>query len=398
MNTYLQQFKVGAFLAHQDRTTFSYRRISKVMPNYDYILDHTTACLLVLDDTLSLVYLNQAAQVLLTISQQKAVGEPIERILDEASTSNSELLGVLETSQAFTRREAMFTTPAGGRFSADYSVSPILERQELLIEIRPMDRLLRIASDEHRQTEQETTRKLIRGLAHEIKNPLGGIRGAAQLLARELDSEQDRECTDIIILEADRLRSLVDRMLGSNQRPIIEATNIHTILEHVIQLSEIENPEHINIQRDYDPSLPDMELDSEQLIQAMLNVLQNACQVLNGQDRSDQLDPALITISTRILRQFTIGSTAHRMVAQIDISDNGPGIPEDIFAGLYFPLISGRPDGTGLGLSIAQNIISHHHGLIECESQPGSTCFSIFLPFKQPPPKPEHHLNQEHKT
>jgi len=368
------------------------------MRNYDYILDHTTACLLVLNDSLSLVYLNQAAQVLLTISQQKAVGEPIDRVLNEASTNNNELLNVLETGQAFTRREAAFTTSAGEHFSADYSVSPILETRELLIEIRPMDRLLRIASDEHRQTEQETTRKLIRGLAHEIKNPLGGIRGAAQLLARELSSEEDRECTDIIILEVDRLRSLVDRMLGSNQRPIIKATNIHTVLERVIQLSEIENPVQINIRRDYDPSLPDMELDSEQLIQAMLNVLQNACQALEGQDRKDLPDAAQITLSTRILRQFTIGSTAHRMVAQIDIRDNGPGIPEDIFAGLYFPLISGRPDGTGLGLSIAQNIINHHHGLIECKSQPGRTCFSIFLPFKQPAPKPGQYINQEHKT
>jgi two-component system nitrogen regulation sensor histidine kinase GlnL len=367
------------------------------MRDYSYILDHTTACMLVLNDRLSLVYLNQAAQVLLNTSQQKAVGEPIERILNESSTNIHDLAGVLENGQAFTRREANFTTPGGEHFSADYSVSPILERNELLIEIRPMDRLLRITSEEHRQTEQETTRKLIRGLAHEIKNPLGGIRGAAQLLARELDSDQDKECTDIIILEADRLRSLVDRMLGSNQRPIIEASNIHTILERVIQLSEIENPEHIIIQRDYDPSLPDLELDSEQLIQAMLNVVQNACQALEGQDRSDVVEPALITLSTRIVRHFTIGSTAHRMVAQIDITDNGPGIPEDIFAGLYFPLISGRPDGTGLGLSIAQNIISHHHGLIECECQPGKTCFSIFLPFKQPPPKPGATIDQEPK-
>ncbi|MBV1905823.1 MAG: PAS domain-containing protein [Pseudomonadales bacterium] len=356
------------------------------MPNYSYILDHMTASLLVLNDALTVVYLNPAAQIQLTISQQKAIGEHIDSILNEASTKSEELLRVLKEGQSFTLREAIFETPQGARFAADYTVSPIIESRELLIEIHPLDRLLRITNDEHRQTEQETTQKLIRGLAHEIKNPLGGIRGAAQLLARELDSPRDIECTDIIILEVDRLRSLVDRMLGSNQLPILKPENIHTILERVIQLSKIENPDSIEIHRDYDPSLPEIELDSEQLIQAMLNVIQNACQAL--EEQTSPKEPGRIMLTTRIIRQFNIGAKNHRMVARINIIDNGPGIPQDMLAGLYFPLISGRPKGTGLGLSITQNIIRHHHGLIECESRPGRTCFSIYLPFSQPDAKP----------
>jgi two-component system nitrogen regulation sensor histidine kinase GlnL len=225
---------------------------------------------------------------------------------------------------------------------------------------------------------QDTTRKLVRGLAHEIKNPLGGIRGAAQLLERELETERERDYTRIIIEEADRLRNLVDRMLGPSQLPRLSSTNMHQVLERVVQLVEAEAPGRIEIVRDYDPSLPNVEADLEQLIQAMLNIVRNAQQALENTPNPR------ICLRTRIIRQFTIGNVRHRMVARIDVSDNGPGVPPELSERIYYPMISGRADGSGLGLSITQSIVNQHHGLIECDSRPGATTFSVYLPLEQP--------------
>jgi two-component system nitrogen regulation sensor histidine kinase GlnL len=247
-----------------------------------------------------------------------------------------------------------------------------------LLEIQPLDRLLRINRDDHHASVQETTRKLVRGLAHEIKNPLGGIRGAAQLLQRELATERQRDYTRIIIEEADRLRNLVDRMLGPSQVPRLVPVNIHQALERVVLLLEAEAPGRISFVRDYDPSLPEVEADLEQLIQALLNIVRNAQQALEKTPAPE------IRLRSRIIRQFTIGTTRHRLVLRLDITDNGPGIPPDLFDRMYYPMISGRADGSGLGLSIAQSIVGQHGGLIECESKPGSTTFSIFLPLEQP--------------
>jgi two-component system, NtrC family, nitrogen regulation sensor histidine kinase GlnL len=207
---------------------------------------------------------------------------------------------------------------------------------------------------------------------------LGGIRGAAQLLERELQTERQRDYTRIIIEEADRLRNLVDRMLGPSQRPSLVPVNVHQALERVVQLLEAEQPGRIQVVRDYDPSLPLIEADLEQLIQALLNIVRNAQQAL------EKIEAAQIVLRTRILRQFTIGPIRHRLVLRIDIADNGPGIPPELFDRMYYPMISGRADGSGLGLSIAQSIVGQHGGLVECESRPGATTFSIFLPLEQP--------------
>ena len=220
----------------------------------------------------------------------------------------------------------------------------------------------------------------MRGLAHEIKNPLGGIRGAAQLLARELPDEGLRDYTNVIIEEADRLRNLVDRMLGSNKLPSLAMTNIHEVLERVASLIEAEAQGSITLVRDYDPSIPDLLIDREQLIQAVLNIVRNALQALSAQS---DLRLGRISLRTRTLRQFTIGHTRHRLVVKMEIIDNGPGIPPALQETIFYPMVSGRPDGTGLGLAITQNIISQHQGLIECESHPGHTVFSIFLPLDQ---------------
>jgi two-component system nitrogen regulation sensor histidine kinase GlnL len=221
---------------------------------------------------------------------------------------------------------------------------------------------------------------LVRGMAHEIKNPLGGIRGAAQLLARELPDEGLKDYTNVIIAEADRLRNLVDRMLGSNKLPMLAMTNIHEVLERVCSLVEAETQGGITLVRDYDPSLPDVLIDREQMIQAVLNIVRNAMQAISAQN---ELRLGRITLRSRAMRQFTIGHIRHRLVAQIEIIDNGPGIPPELQDTLFYPMVSGRPDGTGLGLAITQNIISQHQGLIECDSHPGHTTFSIFLPLEQ---------------
>jgi len=221
---------------------------------------------------------------------------------------------------------------------------------------------------------------LVRGLAHEIKNPLGGIRGAAQLLARQLPEESLRDYTNVIIEEADRLRNLVDRMLGSNKLPSLAMTNIHEVLERVCSLVEAESQGCITLARDYDPSLPDVLIDREQMIQAVLNIVRNAMQAISSQN---ELRLGRITLRSRALRQFTIGHVRHRLVARVEIIDNGPGIPAELQDTLFYPMVSGRPDGTGLGLAITQNIISQHQGLIECESHAGHTAFSIYLPLEQ---------------
>ncbi len=221
---------------------------------------------------------------------------------------------------------------------------------------------------------------MIRGLAHEIKNPLGGLRGAAQLLARELPSEDLADYTNIIIEEADRLRNLVDNMLGPNTNPRMEPTNIHEVLERVRHLVEAEGLGNIRVLRDYDPSIPELIGDREQLIQATLNIVRNAMQAL--QQHGYSVENPQITLRTRALRQFTIGSHRYRLVCRVDVIDNGPGIPESVREAIFLPMVSGRPEGTGLGLSISQSIINRHRGLIECVSEPGSTVFTLNIPLE----------------
>jgi two-component system nitrogen regulation sensor histidine kinase GlnL len=211
-------------------------------------------------------------------------------------------------------------------------------------------------------------------LAHEVKNPLGGLRGAAQLLERELPDEGLKEYTNIIIGEADRLRNLVNRMLGPNTLPQRSRLNIHEVIEHVRQLMQVEVPDTVRFNTDYDPSIPEVSADRDQLIQALLNIVRNAVQALENKGS--------ITLRTRTLRQFTIGHTRHKLVCQVDIIDDGPGIPEHTLETIFFPMVTTRAEGTGLGLSIAQSLIQQHDGIILCESQPGKTIFSVLLPIQ----------------
>ncbi|MGE8333533.1 MAG: nitrogen regulation protein NR(II) [Pseudomonas putida] len=346
------------------------------------LLDNLTTATLLLNAELRLEYMNPAAEMLLAVSGQRSHGQFISELFTESTEALSSLRQAVEQAHPFTKREAQLTSLTGQTITVDYAVTPILNQGQtlLLLEVHPRDRLLRITKEEAQLSKQETTKMLVRGLAHEIKNPLGGIRGAAQLLARELPEEGLRDYTNVIIEEADRLRNLVDRMLGSNKLPSLAMTNIHEVLERVCSLVDAESQGCITLVRDYDPSLPDVLIDREQMIQAMLNIVRNAMQAISSQN---ELRLGRITLRSRALRQFTIGHVRHRLVARVEIIDNGPGIPPELQDTLFYPMVSGRPDGTGLGLAITQNIISQHQGLIECESHAGHTAFSIFLPLEQ---------------
>lgn len=346
------------------------------------LLENLTTATLLLNAELRLEYMNPAAEMLLAVSGQRSHGQFISELFTESPEALAALRQAVAGAHPFTKREATLTSASGQSLTVDYAVTPILTRGQtmLLLEVLPRDRLLRITKEEAQMSKQETTKMLVRGLAHEIKNPLGGIRGAAQLLARELPEEHLKDYTEVIIEEADRLRNLVDRMLGSNKLPILSQTNIHEVLERVASLIEAECQGGLILARDYDPSIPEIWMDREQMIQALLNIVRNAMQALTTHL---QMGLGRITLRTRTLRQFTIGHTRHRLVAHVEIIDNGPGIPAELQNTLFYPMVSGRPDGTGLGLAITQNIISQHHGLIECESHPGHTAFSIYLPLEQ---------------
>jgi len=347
------------------------------------LLDNLTTATLLLNGELRLEYMNPAAEMLLAISGQRSHGQFISELFTESAEALSALRQAVEQAHPFNKREAVLTSVTGQTLTVDYAVTPLFNKGEtlLLLEVHPRDRLLRITKEEAQLSKQETTKLLVRGLAHEIKNPLGGIRGAAQLLARELPEESLKDYTNVIIEEADRLRNLVDRMLGSNKLPSLSPTNVHEVLERVGSLVEAESQGSITLVRDYDPSIPDLLIDREQMIQAVLNIVRNAMQAIAAQKHD--LGLGRITLRTRTLRQFTIGHTRHRLVVKIEIIDNGPGIPPELQETIFYPMVSGRADGTGLGLAITQNIISQHQGLIECESHPGHTLFSIFLPLEQ---------------
>lgn len=343
------------------------------------VLDYLNTAVAVLGSDLRVCYLNSSAEALLGASEARAAGTPVTELVSPADAGVfDDCAMVLATGQSVTRRGSQFRTRDGHEVTADLTITLEPGSRHLIVELQPINRLIRINRDDHAVFSQETTRKLVRGLAHEIKNPLGGVRGAAQLLERELADAELKEYTRVIIDEADRLKALVDRMLGPNRQPESHDVNVHAVMEHVLRLVDAETGGRITFTRDYDPSLPHVRADEAQLIQAMLNIVANAAQALEGRPNPR------ITVRTRIVRQFTIGTRLHRIVLQIDVVDNGPGIPEDMLERMYFPMISGRAEGTGLGLAITQTIIGQHGGIIECESRPGRTCFSVFLPVEEP--------------
>jgi two-component system nitrogen regulation sensor histidine kinase GlnL len=339
------------------------------------ILESLSTAVLVLDSGLRVRYLNPAGEMLLAVSARQAQGQPLRDFMAGAPEMAGRLQQALVTHQPIAEYGVHMQLATGQDITVDCAVTPLFDPAggtDLLVELTQVDRHLRIAREENILEQHQAARQLVRGLAHEIKNPLGGLRGAAQLLERELANEELKEYTRIIIGEADRLRALVNRMLGPNQLPQMRPCNIHQIVEHVRNLVMAEGHPGLTVVRDYDPSIPDFKADPEQLIQALLNVVRNATQALQGTGR--------ITLRTRTQRQFTIGHKRHKLVVRVDVIDNGPGIPPEMLETIFYPMVTGRAEGTGLGLSIAQSLVNLHGGLIECASRPGHTEFTILLP------------------
>ncbi len=348
------------------------------------LLDNLNTAVLLIDRALLIDYINPAAEALLQAGSVRLRGTPVCNLFVDDATARQTLRECLEFGNAHTLRQEYLSGLVAESSQVDYTITPLsIESGEwILMEMQPVDRILKINREEALLSVHDTSRSLIRGLAHEIKNPLGGIRGAAQLLAREITDRglggETAELCQIITTETDRLRNLVDRLLGPSQLPTYEELNIHEVVEHVAALIDVEVQGALTLVRDYDPSIPNLLGDRAQLIQALLNVARNAMQAMLEGDRSERT----LTFKTRIQRSFTIGGEHHRVICRVDIIDTGPGILDDIKERIFFPMISGRSEGTGLGLTIAQSAVNVHHGIIECESEPGNTCFSIYLPLK----------------
>ncbi|MFL0801277.1 MAG: PAS domain-containing protein [Agarilytica sp.] len=345
--------------------------------SYNKILDSLTTAIVVLDYALNVCHLNASAESLFGVSNDQVMGKSFDGFFGVEEDAPTSILSALKDNQHYTKRKVRWKLHNNHIVTIDYTFTPSPEIGHATLEIQPLDRMLKISREEAWISSQETSRNLARSMAHEIKNPLGGIRGAAQLLSKELEDSQLDEYTRIIIEETDRLRNLVDRMLGPRTPPEISALNIHEVLEHVASVVTLEAHNQIKILRDYDPSIPDFIGDKTQLVQAFLNIIRNAMQALT--ENKDQEAP-LITLRTRVKRRYTIGRETHPLVTKVSIIDNGPGIPKNIIDNIFFPMITGRAEGTGLGLSISQNLIGQHRGLIECNSEPGATEFAVYLP------------------
>ena len=341
-------------------------------------LDLLATAVVVLDEEFVVRYANPAAESLLTAGAKSLIGQPFLGLFAEGAALELALEDARVTHWDYSAQNVTYTR--GGR-AQQVPLSCTVTRIDafgaaLLAELRPIEQQLRVAREERLLFEQQSNRELIRNLAHEIKNPLGGLRGSAQLLERELDllrlpaarSDELREYTRVIIKEADRLQLLMDRMLTPHRAPRIEPVGIHEVLERVRSLVKAEFG--IDIERDYDPSLPDMQGDREQLIQAVLNLARNSAQVGSGS----------IVFRTRSVRQLTILRQRYRLALELQVIDDGPGVPEEIQDRVFNPLVSGREGGTGLGLSLAQTFVQYHKGVIEFESRPGRTTFTILLP------------------
>lgn len=341
------------------------------------LLENMGTAVLLFDASMQLTYLNHAGEVMLAHSARHVCGRTVHELVKNADVLSEQLAAALASEQVLSHRGCRLELPDAPSQRVNCTFTSITDeggKPAVLVELRQIDYQMRIEQEEHLINQQQATNELVRGLAHEIKNPLGGLRGAAQLLEQEIKDDELREYTQIIISEADRLRALMDNMLGPNNLPKIQAVNIHEVLERVRDLVQAEAGRKLHFHNDYDPSLPDLQADPDLLLQAVLNIVRNAAQALgNAGD---------ITVRTRVQRNFNIGSRRHRLVARIEITDNGPGIDEALRKQVFYPMITGRSDGTGLGLSIAQALISRHQGLIECQSEPGKTVFTILLPLE----------------
>lgn len=338
-----------------------------------HLVPQLVTAAVIIDDNLTIQYLNSSAEALFSKSLNRLYQKAFLDIFTHCSITEERLRQVLFTGQDFTDSDVVLEFIENYHITIEVTASAAFfhGKDHILLECKQIDKQKQISAEVFQEQQWEAARDLIRGLAHEIKNPLGGLRGAAQLLDKELNPDQ-QEFTSMIIEQADRLTNLVDRLLGPNQLPKLELHNIHEILEKVRQLVSLDNAKHIEMLRDYDPSIPDIEIDTEKLQQSLLNIIRNATQILD--------ESGVITLKTRIATNQTINGKKVKLAVKISIIDNGPGIPAEIQDTIFYPMVSGRADGTGLGLSIAQTLIHQHKGKLACLSYPGRTEFTILLP------------------
>ena len=350
--------------------------------NSELVLESLESAVILIgqDDHVELV--NIAAETLFCQSRRYLVGKHIGELLDDDTVRKS-LQECRDYGAKFTLREVELSL-LGQSLLVDVTLSVITTQYgvepSILIEINSINRISRFMKEKNQLERQQSFKLMMRGLAHEIKNPLGGIRGAAQLLDREIKDPSSKELTDILIKEADRLTRLVDRVMGSREQLKPTLLNIHEVLEHVVHLVSVKDASQLVVKRFYDPALPEIKVDKEQVIQAILNIVGNA---IEAQDGSDVVKIGLIT---KFERFVTINQVMHRQALRIQIWDEGPGVPEDMRDVIFDPLVTGRPEGTGLGLSITQEIVQRHHGAVLLENYHGKTCFSIYLPYNPQEP------------
>ncbi len=351
--------------------------IEKITADVNVTLDQLSTAVLVCDREHKLLHVNTAAEALLDTSAAKLKQASVEQLFPRNTALMQAISQAIEAGRSFAKRDISLRRRQSDEERVDCIISPWRgeggKSAGALIELVSTARYRRIQTENAMVLQNRATAALMQGLAHEIKNPLGGIRGATQLLERELSDGGLREFTQVIIEEADRLRKLVDRMLAPSRTLCTEEISIHEILEHVHRLVALEAPSRVSIMRDYDPSLPNIAGDRDSLVQVFMNLLRNALQALRD-------GGGTITLRTRAERQFTIGTILHRVVLRVDIIDDGPGVAPDIAEQIFLPMVSGSSSGSGLGLPIAQALVDRHSGFVSFSSTPGRTVFSVWLP------------------
>lgn len=326
----------------------------------------------------TVVFANAALEDALGISRRSITGSSLPELFKDPSQLQNALRGIAENEFAALRYDAWLKRPGHDDLPVHVVVAQTDSPEEVIVELLPLEQQARQDREERLMDQAQVNKELIRNLAHEIKNPLGGIRGAAQLLQMDLVSKALIEYTQVIIHEADRLQLLVDRLLAPHRSPhVVGDVNIHEVCERVRSLILAEFPKGLRVVRDYDASIPEFRGDREQLIQAVLNIAHNAAQALSERLAAGD---AQITFRTRVGRQVTFGKQRYRLALELHVIDNGPGVPDAIKDRIFYPLVSGRDGGSGLGLTLAQTFVQQHHGLIECESAPGQTDFKLLIP------------------
>jgi two-component system nitrogen regulation sensor histidine kinase GlnL len=343
--------------------------------------DHLATMVAVIEPNGQCLFANVAFEEELGLSRRSVLRESIFDWFVEPALLQDVVAAVAANEYATSRLEAKLKRHPNV-FGEPLPVQVLVTRMEhgslVVIELVEVEQQTRQDREERVLDQVQANKELIRNLAHEIKNPLGGIRGSAQLLQLELESKALTEYTQVIIHEADRLQALVDRLLAPHRRPhVVGDVNIHEVCERVRSLILAEFPKGLKLWRDYDTSIPEFRGDREQLIQALLNIAHNAAQALAERV---QTGDAKLTLRTRVARRVTINRHLHRLALVLLIEDNGPGIPESLRDRIFYPLVSGREGGSGLGLTLAQTFVQQHHGTIECESEPGKTVFKITIP------------------